>query len=103
MTTLKKALAHGFLLYALIGAILQLLVYVLAIQYDEQGPRSLIYWAAQVFGLLFWLVNEFIFLLRSGRSIPLQFFVSVFASLAIGLALDAVIQKARRIGRAGLQ
>ena len=103
MTTLKKTLAHAFLLYALIGAILQVLVYVLAIQYDEQGARSLIYWAAQIFGLLFWLVNEFIFLLRSGRPIPLQFFVSVLASIAIGLVLDTVIQKARRIGRTGFQ
>ena len=76
----------------MLGCVFQLLVYFYKIQYDDSGVRSLFFWTAQVFGILFWLVNELIFLLHNGKAIPFQFAISVSASIGLGFSLDRLIQ-----------
>jgi hypothetical protein len=89
-------LRNPFLSYAIVGAVLQSLVYAFDVQYDDRGARSLLFWAAQLFGLLSWVVNEVIFLAGGGRAIPLQLLIVIATSIVLGLAIDAVIRRARR-------
>lgn len=91
-----KALIGPFLAYATIGVALQIFVYMYEIQYDDDGLRGVVFWAAQLFGILFWAVNELFLLLHHGRAFAFQFAISIFFSIGLALLLDTAVRRLRR-------
>ena len=82
---------HPFLLYAVMGLILEAIIDFWNIDYDAGGVRGWIFWIGQVFSFAFWIFSEILFSLNHGEAVRFHTAISAVSGLALCYLLDYVM------------
>jgi hypothetical protein len=92
---MRKALHnHPILAWAIGALLLHVLLNVGGVQYDD-GRFGLLVITDGIWGWMYWLPSELLFVVNAGRAVHYHIAISVVCGLLIAVAIDKVIRHGR--------
>jgi F0F1-type ATP synthase membrane subunit a len=81
--------------YGLVGVLLSILIWVLDLQYDEEGLSGFLFWISEVFRFPFWLVGEFLHSFVEQISVGMRLFMTFVGGILLCIAIDFGFRKVK--------
>ncbi len=71
--------------YTGIGLVLRVMTYAAGFQYGDSGVAFFAYWLSVVFGALFWISGEVIFMMNAGHAVPGQELIVILSGFFVAV------------------
>jgi len=93
---------HPFLAYALAVLLVKLLVVLSGAQYDDGGIGGVLIASSAIWGVIYWIPSELMFMLNSGVAIKGHDLISIIIAIVFCVFLDSILNLYRRRKRGQL-
>jgi len=84
------------LIFAIVGLLFWLIIWIANIQYDDSGTGKYVFWLGEIFRIPFWVIQEILFALTSGKSFAGATVISIIGGIGMCLGIDIVWRRLSR-------